>query len=308
MLDMFWGSNLDSVNFFTELTQQMRIVDEWYSAFLQQCRKGAFTEEMYDYLMDLPTEHCGSWMPAPEITTGVGALSTGRSTGAEDAGAREQQRRITGATHSAIEEGRAMCGNLACSGLAERWRDMAYRGASWSDMASLECAVCKNERERRNRLIADRDPRISHEPFLSAPYVHKNNDPKYHAMLLRSVEDAKRGEDAPRHILWVVAQDTPTNIQELARSPAQVGKQRVRFLQLNDQRTAGVPGVLPLFLRMRARATEKIAKGQDIHGQEVVILKHTQCVIQGWDLHSGDRLDTDGSERMLSYLPRVLYL
>ena len=79
-------------------------------------------------------------------------------------------------------------------------------------------------------------------------------------------------------------------------------------MQLNDQDTAGIPGLLPSFLRMRARVTEKVARGKDIHGKEVVILKHTPCEIHAWDLHAGDSVLTEGSERMLSYLPRVLYL
>ena len=54
--------------------------------------------------------------------------------------------------------------------------------------------------------------------------------------------------------------------------------------------------------------TEKIARGRDIHGKEVVILKHTPCEIHACDLHAGGSVLTEGSERMLSYLPRVLYL
>ena len=79
-------------------------------------------------------------------------------------------------------------------------------------------------------------------------------------------------------------------------------------MQLHDQKTAGIPGLLPLFLRMRARVTEKIDRGKDIHGQEVVILKRTSCEVQGWDLHTCDRVDTDESERMLHYLHRVLFI
>ena len=137
MLRMFSGNDLNSVNFFIGLKQHMRIEDGWYSAFLQQCRKGALSEEMYDYLIGIPREHCGSWIPAPEVTAGVGALFKGRSTAAEDVEACEQQRRCTASTHVSTEQGRASCGNLACSGLAERWRDMAYKSALWSDMASL---------------------------------------------------------------------------------------------------------------------------------------------------------------------------
>ena len=94
--------------------------------------------------------------------------------------------------------------------------------------------MCQTERSRRNRLIEANDPRILKEPFLSATYVHQNNAPKYHAMLLRAVEEAKRGEGGPKHILWVRAQVTPHNPKEIAATPEKVDKKRVRFLQLYD--------------------------------------------------------------------------
>ena len=33
----------------------------------------------------------------------------------------------------------------------------------------------------------------------------------YNALLVRAVEDAKRGGDQPEHILWAIEQDTPLN-------------------------------------------------------------------------------------------------
>ena len=94
---------------------------------------------------------------------------------------------------------------------------MALCGASWSEMQELECKVCKKERQRRNRLIEPNDPRVLREPFLSAPYIHRNNEPKYHAMLLRAVEQAKRAEGGSKYILWVRAQDTVLNPKEVGK-------------------------------------------------------------------------------------------
>ena len=68
------------------------------------------------------------------------------------------------------------------------------------------------------------------------------NEPKYHAMLLRSVEDAKHGEAAPRQILWMIAQDVPNNPRLLADTPLALEQQRMRFLQMHDQKTAGPYG------------------------------------------------------------------
>jgi hypothetical protein len=84
---------------------------------------------------------------------------------------------------------------------------------------------------------------VRESTFLTAPYVHRNNDPKYHAMLLRAVEDAKHGQEKPRHILWIMARDSPENNKDLIRSEESKRRQRERFLQFHDQKTAGVLGI-----------------------------------------------------------------
>ena len=122
-------------------------------------------------------------------------------------------------------------------------------------------------------------------------------------MLLRAVEEAKRGEGGPKHILWVRAQDTPRNPKEIAATPEKVDKKRDRFLQFHDQHTAGIPGLFPMYRGLKARVTEKIAKGK-----RLTILKHTPCEVVGWDLHAGDRVHETGSERLLNYLPNIIYV
>ena len=54
---------------------------------------------------------------------------------------------------------------------------------------------------------------------------------------------------------------------------------------------------------MPGRVTEKIAKKDGM-----TILKHTSCRVVGWDLHVADRIQESGSERLLQYLPKVIYL
>ena len=144
------------------------------------------------------------------------------------------------------------------------------KGNSWDQMKCLECHICQTHRENRTRLLAPNDARIHDPEFLHAPYVHQNNEPKYHAMLLRSVEQAKHRYDAPRHILWVTAQDTPHNPKEISGNPATMQKKLDRFLQFHDQRTAGIPGIFPMYLHMKARVSEKLAQGP-----RITILKHT---------------------------------
>ena len=86
----------------------------------------------------------------------------------------------------------------------------------------MVCVECATERQRRNRLIEPQDPRIWQSPFIDALYVHQHNEPKCNALLLRAVENAKRGGSTPASILWVVAQDTPTSPAEVASNPAEI--------------------------------------------------------------------------------------
>ena len=42
--------------------------------------------------------------------------------------------------------------------------------------------------------------------------------------------------------------------------------------------------------------------------KRVVILKHTPCRICSWTLHTADQKNNPGSERVLEYLPKVIFL
>ena len=75
-----------------------------------------------------------------------------------------------------------------CAALPGKWKRMADNDLNWPAMQEMECTICKEERDRRNRVMAGDDPRVRREPYLSAPFIHKNNEPKYHAMLLRAHE------------------------------------------------------------------------------------------------------------------------
>ena len=113
--------------------------------------------------------------------------------------------------------------------LSEIWASLARRGASWETMQGMECQECQQERGRRNRLIESKDARLQKEPFLSGPFVHQNNEPKYHALLLRAVEHAKRSAAVAAHILWVVAQDAPTGAEATRmQSLTELEKKRAR--------------------------------------------------------------------------------
>ena len=122
-------------------------------------------------------------------------------------------------------------------------------------------------------------------------------------MLLRAVEVAKHAPGGPTNILWVCAQDEVHNPKEVGRNPAMIDQKRERFLQFHDQKTAGIPGLLPLFLGLRGRFTEKISKKKSMP-----ILKHQEFSVVGWDLHPIDHQTDQKGERKLHYLPLVIYV
>ena len=167
---------------------------------------------------------------------------------------------------------------------------MAWEGKEWPEMQQEECQYCKDERNRRNRLLEEEDARVRQEPFVSAPFIHKNNEPKYHAMLLRAAEQANTDR---KYTLWIAARDIPENPTQIAKTPEKVPQRLQRFLQYHDQQTAGVPGLNIVYEGMQARVTEKLVKRQDM-----VILKHSP----------GDRRRIDGAERLLNYLPKCIFL
>ena len=185
VLNLFWGDDPDSLNYMKELTEQKRVVDHWYNDFLSQCRNGELQDEMYHFICGLPTEHCGTW----KVVDGCGL---------------------------------AACENAKCNQLAQVWQAMAGRGATWEEMVKEKCAVCAEERKCRNRVVTVQDPRVRTDPFLHAPYVHRNNEPKYHALLVRAMEHAKRGASGPKHVSWVAAFDRPVNPEEVTGAREQV--------------------------------------------------------------------------------------
>ena len=88
------------------------------------------------------------------------------------------------------------------------WKQMAAAGESWAAMHCMECSIRSAERDRCKRVLEGEDPRVRQEPYLSAPFIHKNNEPKYHAMLHRVSEQAKTER---KYTLWFAATDMPQN-------------------------------------------------------------------------------------------------
>ena len=287
VLNVFWGNDANSLNYFTELTQQLRVEDPWYRLFLARCRAGHLDDEMYNFILGLPTQHCGSWMAADV------AVETTRSP--------------EKASHSGTL-GYAACGNTTCASLHEVWYRMAKEGTTWTSQVSMECKACEEERRRRNRLLKPQDARLHEEPFVSAPYVTKNNDPKYKAMLLRAVQDAERTQKEARDILWVASEDKISNLTGAHKRLQQREHREEEFVHFHDQKTAGIPGLLPLFSGMKARLTENVARGRDSFGTKVNIPTHGSCTVHSWDISTDACEKTPESKKLLNCMPKVIYL
>ncbi len=190
--------------------------------------------------------------------------------------------------------------NARCASLTAMWQQMFAQGDGWDKMKAMECETCGGERERRNRLVQNGDKRMREEPYLTAPYLHRNNEPKCHAMLLRAAEVAKKKK---KYILWFSAKDVPQNPAQVSKNPRKLKERLAEFLEFHDQHTAGLPGLTLLYMGMLGRVSEKIAKSQHL-----TILKHSPCRVVGWELHPADVKESSGIERYLHYMPKVIYV
>ena len=184
------------MNFFMELIVKKRIDDPWFASVMEECRYGQLSEASYNFLVRLPTEHTGSWRA----------------------------------------DGTVECGKPECAALPQKWKLMAEQELDWVAMQELECPVCQEQRERRNRVLANDDPRVRSEPYLSAPFIHKNNEPKYHAMLQRAHEQAKKQR---KHVLWFAAVDTPANPAQIVNTPAKLKQEKKAKKSRSPSQTLG---------------------------------------------------------------------
>ena len=224
IMDMFWNRDVDSMNAMIELTEAKRCRDPWLLAFVQECRSGKQSWEMYNLIHGFPTAMVGSWMP----------------TGSE-------QRSYS-----------LLCGNETCYHLCDViWPQDRKNCRPWAEMVVQECEVCEKHREMRCRvrLRAEEDKRHEEPPFTDAPYLHPYNHPRYHALLLRAVRFA---QTHTRVLLWCKATDRPyKGIDESLRGEA-LQRRLKTWLRFSDDKTAGIMGLLPLVKGMPMRCTNTI--------------------------------------------------
>ncbi|CAK0873882.1 unnamed protein product [Prorocentrum cordatum] len=251
ILEMFWTQGLPhSVTNRYALTQSHRCSDLWWRSFLAEARAGDLSDRMCDFVHGFSTDVPGSWMPA---SPGSAEASTGH----------------------------LGCGKAKCRALwSVEWPRMFGEGRAWEDMKSLECADCSAERRRRCRVASQsgaRQREVS-TAFADALFVHPYNAPKSRILTLRA---ANAAANAGKQLLWVVARDVPLTRDDACRSTESLAHARQNWLMYPENKTGGVPGVLPIFEGMRARftATENAEAGA---------CKHSWGTVTGWVLHPDD--------------------
>ena len=176
---------------------------------------------------------------------------------------------------------------------------MFLEGATWTDMASLECVACRGERLARSRVaFSDQDPRFQRPPFEAAPYIHPNNLPKYYAQQQRAIVFAKQRQ---RCVNWIVAHDKPLHQDDQALSDEVLNKKRLRWLGYHDMKTGGIMGVLPLVRGLPMRLSDTVNRGLKLY-------RNRECTLDGWTLHPDEASEADAGERVLQHQPLCLYL
>ena len=163
----------------------------------------------------------------------------------------------------------------------------------------MECEVCRKERDARCRVVwQEEDPRFQQAPFDDAPYIHPHNIPKYAAIQHRATLFARLRS---RCIHWVVAEDQPLHRDDQALSEDALNEKRSRWLTYQDQRTAGMMGLLPLVLGLPVRLTETVNRG-------LKLFKHRRGTVAGWTLHPDESSEVEGGERRLQHQPLCIYV
>ncbi|CAK0804775.1 unnamed protein product, partial [Prorocentrum cordatum] len=114
--------------------------------------------------------------------------------------------------------------------------------------------------------------------FADALFVHPYNAPKSRILTLRA---ANAAANAGKQLLWVVARDVPLTRDDACRSTESLAHARQNWLMYPENKTGGVPGVLPIFEGMRARFTAA-------ENAEAGACKHSWGTVTGWVLHPDD--------------------
>ena len=260
--------NLEGIQQLFELTESKRNnADVWLQEVLQEDRDGCESWEVYCFTHGLPTLNPGSWLASIDKPT---------------------------------------CGDALCLTLKARW-DLAWRKfrVPWKERQLMECTLCQDERQRRCCIISQQNDSKKHCTgiFSLAPYVHPFRSPTNQAQRLRSLHFARERES---RLLWVVAYDKLKSKDKVSEK-GQSKEALQTWLTLDDRRTAGIPGFLPLVLDLPIRFTCEPVQGDRLKG----VFTNARGWLRGWNLTEQEAQSVEQStepEIALQGRPIALYI
>ena len=144
-------------------------------------------------------------------------------------------------------------------------------------LMGMECDICKNERQRRCIVVSETDiasKALSKEPWLSALAVYANNVPRFHSLLLRSRTWAVQNG---MQCVWAYAYDVPLHSADRDLPADQLQKKRSRWLQIHDQSSAHLAGILLLAKEIPMRLLDTVSR-------KLQLYKGRRGALWGWSL------------------------
>ena len=177
--------------------------------------------------------------------------------------------------------GALACGSARCAALWKtEWATAFSAGTRVAEFLAEECAHCSRERRRRRRVAEGDDGMMAEigDRFADALYIHPFNVPKSRILTMRAANAAAR---AGKQLLWVVAKDVPSTRDDEVRSVEGLTRARERWLLYPEMKTAGMPGLLPLYVGMPVQFTDTV-------NFEFGVCKRATGVVDGWALSEAD--------------------
>ena len=273
-LNIFWDQGPDTIRNFWPLREVMRCRDPWYKDFLDLCRKGELSEEMYNLFHGLPT-----------LTAAGEKCDCNKDVVKHD----------------------PVLGQYKNS-----WKDVFLNGCAnmAEHIQNSECHACRCARSDRCRVLR-RSPRtpllhsVTHttsaeeKAVLSkAPALYSFNVPKYFAILLRAREFAKQQRV---QLTWCYARDTPMHPGDRELKPDALNEKRASWLRRHDQDTCNLTSLLPLAVGMPVRLTMNIDRERQLY-------RGRRGVLHAWTLHPETTTVETNDELLVDRLPVVLYV
>ena len=171
---MFWGQGPNAIHRCWNFVTSLRCADPWYNKFLEQCRHGRLSNDLYNLLHGFPS-----------------AAPVSLSDATFDVPAQAEKAQCTCAPDVDAPAGGQYDVDLFYKPWVKRF--MEY-GETPEELIALECPACAAKRKERRRVLSDEvewKEQLLFKPFDAAPSLYAYNVPRYCAIMLRARTFAK---------------------------------------------------------------------------------------------------------------------